>query len=153
MAKIKYLITFIISLGFTLMLVFGVEYNCEGREMFPTYYGSPFIFKQKSLGSSMEYYYSVFGLLLNVVVWGALITLIDFGVKKLIAQANSKVMLIGYKVLIGLLLLFCILNITITYIFIGHGFKENLNYWYWNFDKEASIWGMTCNGEWKFFIK
>ena len=29
--------------------------------MFPTYYGSPFVFKDKSLGSSMEYYYSISG--------------------------------------------------------------------------------------------
>ena len=58
-----------VALGLILSLTIGIEYNCEGQEMFPTYYGSPFAFKQKSLGSSMEYFYSIAGLILNVFVF------------------------------------------------------------------------------------
>ena len=50
----KFVLIPYIALGFILSLVLGIEYNCDGQEMFPTYYSSPFIFKQTSLGSSME---------------------------------------------------------------------------------------------------
>ena len=57
--KIKFLIIPYVALGLVFSLVFGIEYDCVGKEMFPTYYGNPFVFKQKSLGSSMEYYFSI----------------------------------------------------------------------------------------------
>ena len=61
--QMKYLIIPYIALGLVLSLAIGIEYNCEGHEMFPIYYGCPFVFMKKSLGSSMEYYYSISGLL------------------------------------------------------------------------------------------
>lgn len=27
---------------------------------------------------------------------------------------------------------------------IGRGFNKYTNYWYWNVDKEARKWGVTC---------
>ena len=65
----KYFIIPFIALGLSLSMVYGVEYECEGSEPFSIYYGSPFLFKKSSLGSSMEYFYSISGLLLNVLVW------------------------------------------------------------------------------------
>ena len=153
MLKTKYLIIPIIGLGLTLSLVFGVEYKCEGQEMFPDYYGSPFVFKQKSLGSSMEYYYSISGLLLNVVVWSSIIAILRYAILKLIEKTQyKKTSKIVYRILVGLLLAFTFLNLFTTYIGIGRGFNKNLNYWYWNLNKEASDWGMVCEGEWKFLI-
>jgi len=149
----KYIIIPFIAFGLTLSLIFGVEYNCQGKEMFPIYYGSPFIFIQKSLGSSMEYYYSISGLLLNILTWSLILVVIRFGINKLIGEVSNKRFLIAvYKICVAILILFSLLNIWISYIGIGRGFKEGLNYWYWNFDKEASDWGMECNGDWKFFI-
>jgi hypothetical protein len=35
----------------------------------------------------------------------------------------------------------------IDYVTLGPGFKEVLNYWYMDFDKEAKDWGMDCEGK------
>ena len=146
----KYVIIPIIALGITLSMILGIEYNCEGPDMFPTYYGSPFVFKQKSLGSSMEYFYSIFGLILNVAVWTAIVAIVRFWILKWMSKRkNVKII---YKVFVGFLLVFSMLNVSITYIGIGRGFNENLNYWYWNLDKEASDWGMKCEGDGIFYF-
>lgn len=41
----KFIILPYIALGFVLSLVIGIEYKCVGTEMFPDFYGSPFVFK------------------------------------------------------------------------------------------------------------
>ena len=51
-------------------MVIGFEYGSDYDDLLPTYYASPFIFKQNSLASSMEYFYSISGLALNSIIWG-----------------------------------------------------------------------------------
>ena len=75
----KYLIIIFIALGIGLSLICGVEYTCENsKEMFPDYYGNPFIFKRESLGSSLEYYFSLTGIVLNTLLWSIVLILIDY---------------------------------------------------------------------------
>jgi hypothetical protein len=149
----KYLTIPFIALGIVLSLVFGVEYNCQGEEMFPIYYGSPFVFKEKSLGSSMEYFYSISGLLLNVAVWSVIIALLRLAVLKILDLKSKSIILSKiYKGIVVTLVIFSALNIGISYIGIGQGFKKGLNYWYMDLDKEAKDWGMECEGDWKFWI-
>jgi hypothetical protein len=149
----KYLTIPFIALGIVLSLVFGVEYNCQGEEMFPIYYGSPFVFKEKSLGSSMEYFYSISGLLLNVAVWSVIIALLRLAVLKILDLKSKSIILSKiYKGIVVTLVLFSTLNLGISYIGIGQGFQKGLNYWYMDLDKEANDWGMKCEGEWKFWI-
>lgn len=124
-----------------------IEYNCEGQEAFPTYYGSPFIFKQKSLASSMEYFYSMGGLLLNAAVWSLAFYLIDKSVCSLI---KTRYVRIVYNSIIVLLVLFSTLSIILQSTCAGKGFEQGRNYWYWNFDQEAHQWGMQCEGHLKF---
>ena len=124
--KMKFLLIPFIALGLVLSLALGVKYNCDGQEMFPTYYGSPFIFKQKSLATSMEYFYSVSGLILNILTWSIILFLVDKGIKRI---NQNRIFKIGYKIVIGLLIAFSTLNMAIDAIMIGHGFNENLNYW------------------------
>jgi len=144
----KFIVIPYIALGLVLSLAIGIEYNCFGPEMFPDYYGSPFVFKQKSLASSMEYYYSVLGLISNVIIWSLFIFGIKFGLKKLFINTKpNKTVKTLYKVIIGLLILFTTLNIIIDYSMAGIGFKEGLNYWYLDLDKEANTWGMECEGK------
>lgn len=69
----KHLVIFFIALGLSLSLVICIEYDCTGTEMFPTYYGSPFVFKKTSLGSSMQFFYSIFGIILNLIIWYILV--------------------------------------------------------------------------------
>jgi len=144
----KYALISYIALGLVLSLALGVEYNCEGQEMFPDYYGSPFVFKQKSLGSSMEYYYSISGLLLNILAWSVVLFFLDKAIQTLIQKlSNPKFIHISYKVIIGFMIVFTTLHITILRMGIGYGFDKNLNYWYWDLNKEAKAWGVTCNGK------
>ncbi len=144
----KYFIIPYIALGMVLSLAIGIEYNCEGTEMFPIYYGSPFVFKQESLASSLEYFYSISGIAINVFIWSLPLFFIDKGIKKMILErSNYKLIHISYKIIIATLIIFTTLNIFIDSVMIGSGFGENFNYWYWNMDKEAKTWGMTCEGK------
>ncbi|MCB0649062.1 MAG: hypothetical protein KDC49_20470 [Saprospiraceae bacterium] len=144
----KYAIIPYIALGLILSLAIGIEFNCVGQEMFPTYYGSPFVFKEESPGSSMEYFYSISGLMLNVLVWSTFLFFIDKMIQAIIGKlSRPKWIGISYKIIIGLMIVFTTLNIAIDSIMIGRGFDKGLNYWYWDMDKEAKDWGMTCKGE------
>jgi hypothetical protein len=150
----KYITVAYIALGLVLSLTIGVEYNCEGPEMFPIYYGSPFVFKEKSLGSSMEYFYSISGLILNVAVWSILVLLIRWGILRVIEKTgNRKISNIVYKGVTGLMIVFTTLNIAIDWVMLGHGFKEGFNYWYVYLDKEAKGWEVRCAGELIMFKK
>jgi hypothetical protein len=149
----RYLIIFFIALGLSLSLVISIEYDCSGTEMFPTYYGSPFVFKQNSLGSSMQFYYSISGIILNLIIWYVLVYCLNMIINKIIeATHNSKLSIIIYKFSIVFLLLFSSLILLMTCLEIGDGFDKNANYWYWNLNKEANDWGMVCKGKWRFFV-
>lgn len=149
----EYLIVFFIALGMSLSLVVCIEYDCVGTEMFPTYYGSPFVFKKNSLGSSMQFFYNISGLILNLVLWYVFVIFINKLIKKLIKITHyNKLIIIIYKISIAFFLLFSFLSILITWLEIGSGFDKNFNYWYWNLNKEANDWGMVCKGKWRFFI-
>ncbi|MDH4472781.1 MAG: hypothetical protein QE487_09235 [Fluviicola sp.] len=148
MKQLNYVIIPFVALGLVLSLAIGIEYNCKCQEMFPTYYGSPFVFKQKSLGSSMEYFYSISGLILNVLVWSLALFLIDKAIQRMIGKLNKpKLTRISYNILIGMLIAFTTLNIAMNAKMIGRGFEKESNYWYWDIDKEAENAGATCEGE------
>lgn len=148
MRQLKYAIIPFIALGLMLSLAIGIEYNCAGQELFPTYYGSPFVFKRTSLGNSMEYFYSISGLILNVLVWSFALFFVDKAIQHIAGKlSNPKLIRIPYTILIGLLIAFTTLNIIINSSLIGRGFDEGLNYWYWDMDQEAKDMGMTCEGE------
>jgi hypothetical protein len=144
----KYIIIPYIALGLVLSLAVGIEWSCDGQEMFPEYYGSPFIFRLKSLGSSMTYYYSVSGLIVNVAVWSVVVLALRAVILKLIQRSgNNKSFRNIYRGIVGILIVWTTLNVGIDYVTLGPGFKEGLNYWYMDFDKEAKDWGMDCEGK------
>ena len=99
----KYFIIPFISLGFILSLIIGIEYNYSGEDSFPTYYGSPFIFKEKSLGSSMEFYYNISGIILNVLLWSLILFYINYLFQKFISNTIIKII---YSIFFVFLLLF-----------------------------------------------
>lgn len=126
-----------------LSLTIGLEHKCGGQEIFPTYYASPFVFKQKSIASSMEYYFSISGLLLNVITWSLLLFLIDKLIRRSVNQ--TKTFKVVYRLIIAILIAFTTLNVAMDYIMLGSGFYESGNYWYWDIDSEAEQWGVDCN--------
>jgi hypothetical protein len=150
----KYILIPYIALGFVLSSAIGITYYCEGPDVFPEYYGSPFVFKQKSLGSSMTYYYSVSGLLLNVGVWSIVIILLRKVLLRTIERTKNKILSTKlYKGLIIFMIGFTTVNVLFDFLMLGSGFEEGRNYWYMNMDKEAKDWGMDCEGEWSIFGK
>jgi hypothetical protein len=149
----KYVITLYIALGFVLSSALGIEYSCDGQDMFPEYTGSPFIFRQKSLGSSMTHYYSVWGLIGNIAIWTGVLLLIRLAILQLIERTRNNKMFNGiYKVIVGVLIVFTTLNVAINYIILGSGFGENSNYWYFDLDNNAKDWGVECKGKWGVFL-
>lgn len=140
----KILLILFLALGCVLSLAIGIEYHCEGTEMFPTYYGNPFVFKRSSLGSSMEYYYSLFGLIANVLIWGLVLFLLDQGIQHII---KYRILKIGYTVLISLMLLLTSVEVYGAFIMLGIGFDKDTTYWYWDMEQEAKTWGMSCKGK------
>lgn len=130
----------------------GLTYNCDGSEMFPEYFGSPFVFKQKSLGSSMTYFYSISGLILNVIVWSFIVIGIRLLLLYFIKRAKNKRLSEKlYKWLVGFMLIFSTLNIALDYMIMGNGFRKGTNYWYMDIEKEVKDWNMECEGQWGIF--
>ncbi|PHR31892.1 MAG: hypothetical protein COA38_07450 [Fluviicola sp.] len=140
----KFIIIPYIALGLVLSVAIGIEYNFIGEEMMPTYWGSPFVYKQESLGSSLERYYSISGLVLNILVWSIVLFFIDKGIRRIKLIKKNE---ITYKAIIALFIVFTSLNVVSDYSLIGNGFKENLNYWYWDIDEKAENWGGKYEGE------
>lgn len=152
MKNLKYIIIPYIALGLVFSMAIGLEYDCTGDEIFPKYFGSPFVFKQKSLATSMQYFYSISGLVFNTLIWSGLLFLIRFLVLRILANMEKKsVLKIIYNVAVGILFLFATLNMAVETILVGPGFKEAQNYWYFDMNAAAEKWGMECKGEWVFF--
>ncbi len=147
----NYFILSYIALGFVFSLVIGIEYTCVGEEKFPEFYGSPFIFKEKSLATSMEYYYSVSGLFFNVIVWSVLLFVLQYGFHRILKKVwNTKVVTIGRKIVTAILIVFATLSIGVETVFLGGSFKKGQNYWYINMNEQAKNWGMSCEGKYYF---
>lgn len=148
----KYILIPFIALGLMLSFIITIEYNCTGQEMIPIYLGSPFIFVQQSLGSSLEYFYSISGLILNTAIWSIILIVLRLAILKLIKFYNDRKMIkIFYKIIVGFLIVFSGLSIAWSSFTMGDGFKEGFNYWYMDLDKEADTWGVKCEGKWKFW--
>jgi len=148
----KYIIIVCIALGLILSLVFSIEYNCDGQEMFSKYFGSPFVFKQESLGSSMEYYFCILGLILNVFIWSIVLIIVDYYIKILINKSYNKTQLKSYYIrFVSVLVIYSSIIIILNITTIGHGFKKELNYWYWNVDAEVEKWNVECERKIVFF--
>lgn len=96
----------------------------------------------------MEYFYSIAGLAMNVLVWSAVLFAVCIISKKLTKRLKKKKLsIVLYGVISGVMLIFSTYTIAIDFMMVGSGFKEGLNYWSWNIDKEAKEWAMTCEGE------
>jgi len=150
----QYLIVTYIALGLTLSSAIGIEYHCDSPDMFPEYYGSPFVFKQKSLGSSLTYFYSISGILLNILVWSMPLLIFRRLIAKLIERREDyRCVKLIYKGIVIVLIVFSTLNIALNYAMLGRGFEKGRNYWYMNVDKEAKNWGAICEGKWTVFGK
>lgn len=115
--------------------------------MYGEYTGSPFIFQQKSLGSSLTYYYSISGLIANIFIWTVVLLLIRAAILQLNQVIrNRKTFNSIYRGIVGVLIVFTTLNVAGSYIMLGQGFDEDRNYWYFDLNNDANDWGVECKG-------
>jgi len=139
---LKYFLIPFIALGIGLSLILGTEYTCSGAdEMLPNYYGHPFIFKHNSSATSLEYQFSLVGIILNTAFWSILIMILRLLVLRLIKLSNhNKILLNIYKVSKGLVSLFTIFILFSTILIEMDSDINNIDF-YWSIDKEALEWG------------
>ena len=132
-----------IGLGITLSGALGVEYQCEGEEIFPFFYGTPFIHQRSSLATSMQWHYSVIGVFLNTLVWTVVILLIAWFNRNRLPGLLSKR---TQRILIVVACAISTISIGMSFMFASSGFSPETNYWSWDLDEEASRLGMKCDG-------
>lgn len=146
-AKLKYIIIPFIALGLGLSGFLGIIYTCTGDGGSPNYNASPFIFRKNSLGSSLTYFYSICGVVLNTIFWTGLIVLIRLVILKLIQKSrNSDLVKVVYNTTIGILLVLSAFIVFFSYQLMGNGFEKEFNYWYINVGDDSVD---DCEGEWK----
>lgn len=138
----KYILIVYIALGFVLSMIFGLEYKAAGVEEMPVFFASPFIFKQKSLGSTMTYFYSISGIVFNVAVWGLLLFLIDKAVAKFKRKHRFRPV---YFAIVGVLVIFSSFNLAQSIITEGRGFSDGSNYWYFDLAAIEMTWDVNYN--------
>lgn len=136
--KRTYFCLLFVAFALVLSSVVGIEYSCLETAIYPSFYGMPFIHKQKSLGSSMEIYYCISGLFMNVLMWFLLVLLIWQAFVRTIERNLDET--VGRRVsqYVAMVVLFLsTLEILTAYLGIGDGFAPMLNYWYWDIDQFA----------------
>jgi hypothetical protein len=132
----KYLFIPFFALGCVLSVVVGVEYSfvSEPVEMMPKYWGSPFVFRKQSLASSLEGFYSVFGLISNVMIWCVLLLWIDKAMRNFFHFVWVKRI---YYFILGVSSAWFSLVLIFEFAILRNQFSEDTNYWYFNIDQEA----------------
>ncbi|MDP8079995.1 hypothetical protein [Phocoenobacter skyensis] len=131
-----------IALGLVLSNLFGFSYQSIGDEWLPTYWANPIVYKKQGV-TSLENYYSVYGVIVNVLIWSVILFFIDKVVKQV------KYPSIFYKIGVIFLLVLASVFILVNGCFVGDGFSTEQNYWHWNIDQEAKDWG----GEYGVFFR
>jgi hypothetical protein len=142
---IRYILISLIALGILCspISIFIIIYDCTGHEAFPVYFGSPFIFKSSSLATSLAYDYYLTGFVADWIVWCLILVIINFAFD-FIKRTKQRFVLIFYKLIVGLLLIYSVLSI-ISVFSIGDN-KLNFSI---DLKKEAKTWGMDCKGKFK----
>ncbi len=140
---LKYFFAFIFSLGVLLTPYYRpvIVYACTGPEMFPTYYGCPFIFKATNLGTSLAWDFFFWPTLINLILWVVFFLLIRLIIHKTMLKNGNKIITYSYVSVKFILTLFFLFSIAISLTYEGHSLKTNVD-----FDNEAKAWGMTCEG-------
>lgn len=123
--------------------IFTIIYDCKGQDVFPVYFGCPFIFKSSSLATSLACDYYLIGFLADWLIWSVILLLIGYAFNSL-KWIKQRFVLIFYRFTVGLLLIASVLCAIIAFSIGGDRLEFNAN-----LNKEAKAWGMDCNGRFK----
>lgn len=127
---LKYILTVYIALGLVFSDILGISYGILDDSGTPAYLANPVIYKKQSV-TSLGYYYSIYGLVVNLIFWSIFLYLIDLFVIKMKLSSTLKKI---YKTFIILALFVSSFYIFISFAFMPNGFEKDLTYWYWNLD-------------------
>lgn len=144
---LKYFFAFILSLGILLVPFYKpiIVYNCKGIEMFPTYYGCPFIYKSTNLGTSLAWDFYFWPALVNLLLWMIFLLLFRLIIYKTILKKENKIIKYSYNAVKFFLTIYFLYWIAISFKYEGNSLKS-----YVDFKNEAKIWGMICEGHLSF---
>jgi hypothetical protein len=145
---LKYFFAFIFSLGILLTPFYRpvIVYACTGTEMFPTYYGCPFIYKATNLGTSLAWDFFFLPTLANLILWMIVFLFIRYIIYKTVLKNENKITRYTYIALKFGITTFFLFLIGISLTYDGHSLIMTSV----NFDNEAKNWGMTCEGQLSF---
>lgn len=146
--NMKYFFIPFIALGLGFSLIFGIEYSCSGGvDILPDFYGHPFVFKYKSMATSLEYHFNLIGVIINTAFWSVLLILLRIFVLWLIKWSGNKpFVIIVYKAIVGLLLFFTIITVLYTVVIEMGSDVDNIDF-YWSMNKMAHDCGCSCSGK------
>jgi len=119
-----------------------IVYDCTGQEMFPNFFGCPFIYKSSSLASSLEYDFYLLGIIANIILWSLVILLLRLVLLKILTGIDNKFLWNAYKISKYSLAILCIAWTTL-FFYVSYSsikFQADIN-------GEAKTWGMTCEGQ------
>lgn len=126
--------------------ILSFKYSCTGSEVFPVFYGSPFIYKSTSLATSLAFDYYALGFLGSWLTWALVIGAIWYLVKRFLLREDNKVIANIYSVVVGLLVFFAVMSL----IFAAQTNAGSTIQWELDLDKVANEHGMSCTKE--FFV-
>ena len=150
----KLFVLLFIYLGFSLSMIFGIQYSCSGPEMLPEYFASPFVFKRTSLGSSMEFFYSIIGVFANWFCWTIALFLIQFLYVKLLSSFQYSIIFKRInRILLVIAITFSILSIAFSMLELRRGFDVHSSYWHFDIEQEAKDWGGVCKSKMILFFE
>lgn len=122
-------------------------YHCEGTEVFPVYYASPFIYMSSSLATSMAYDYYIAGFIGNIVCWSFILLGIRYLADKWFPLKPAGVKWLQ-RIVEVVLILFTVFVFWLEFTTSGHTISL-----FADLASTARAWGMTCSPEFTFLMK
>lgn len=140
---IKYSFAFIFALGVLLVPYYKpiIVYECTGTEMFPTYYGCPFIYKATNLGTSLAWDFFFWPTLANLVIWMTFFLLLRQIAYKTLLKYENKIIKYCYVAVKFIFTIYFLFWIAVSFNYPGYALESSVD-----FESEAKAWGMTCEG-------
>lgn len=123
-------------------------YHCEGTEVFPVYYASPFIYMSSSLATSMAYDYYIAGFIGNIICWSFILLGIRYLANKWFPLKPAGVVKWLQRIVEVVLILFTVLVFWLEFTTSGHTVS-----FFADLTSTARAWGMTCSPEFTFLMK
>jgi hypothetical protein len=110
--------------------------------MFPTFFGTPFIYKSSSLASSLEYDFYFVGIVADLLLWSFIVFLLRLVLVKIVSRLDNKWLKWTYQILKYSLTVLCLAwTILSVYVYYGaFSFQADM-------DAQSKIWGMACSGQ------